>query len=354
MLKVRLVRARGIKKGATTGPIGRGGRVLGEIEEYFIDQLVRGDTFMFGGEIVAFEGVVDTEAYVSRSFSDNPKIPAYMGGRFPLSTFLADRVRRLLADRESWRVLPDQVREWLELQQHASVLPGRDSLLVETFPRGDRHYLVCYPFEGRLAHQTLGMLLTRRLERARAQPLGFVASDYALAIWCASDLSAQIRTQRLSLDQLFDEDMLGDDLEAWLDESALMKRTFSNCAIISGLIERRHPGREKSGRQLTMSSDIIYDVLYRHEPDHILLEATRRDAARGLLDIERLGVALKRIRQHIQHKPLDRVSPLAVPVLLDIGKEPIFGEAREAVLREAAEDLIAEAMGREKGDAPRD
>lgn len=354
MLKVRLVRARGIKKGATTGPIGRGGRVLGEIEEYFIDQLVRGDTFMFGGEIVAFEGVVDTEAYVSRSFSDNPKIPAYMGGRFPLSTFLADRVRRLLADRESWRVLPDQVREWLELQQHASVLPGRDSLLVETFPRGDRHYLVCYPFEGRLAHQTLGMLLTRRLERARAQPLGFVASDYALAIWCASDLSAQIRTQRLSLDQLFDEDMLGDDLEAWLDESALMKRTFRNCAIISGLIERRHPGREKSGRQLTMSSDIIYDVLYRHEPDHILLEATRRDAARGLLDIERLGVALKRIRQHIQHKPLDRVSPLAVPVLLDIGKEPIFGEAREAVLREAAEDLIAEAMGREKGDAPRD
>lgn len=345
MLKVRLVRARGIRKGATTGPIGRGGRVLGEIEEYFIDQLVRGDTFMFGGEVVAFEGVVETEAYVSRSFSENPRIPAYMGGKFPLSTFLADGVRRILADRDNWRVLPDQVREWLELQEAASVLPGRESLLVETFPRADKHYLVCYPFEGRMAHQTLGMLLTRRLERARAQPLGFVATDYALAIWCASDLSAQIRTGRLSLDQLFDEDMLGDDLEAWLDESALMKRTFRNCAIISGLIERRHPGKEKSGRQLTMSSDIIYDVLYRHEPDHILIEATRRDAARGLLDIERLGVALKRVRRHIQHKPLSRISPLAVPVMLDIGKEPIFGEAREAVLREAAEDLIAEAVG---------
>jgi len=344
MLKVRLVRARGIKKGATTGPIGRGGRMLGEIEEYFIDQLVRGDTFMFGGEIVAFEGVVETEAYVSRSFSDNPKIPSYMGGKFPLSTFLADRVRRILAEPEHWQQLPDQVREWLELQRHASVLPGRDSLLVETFPRADKHYLVCYPFEGRLAHQTLGMLLTRRLERARTQPLGFVASDYALAIWCATDLSALIRTDRLSLDQLFDEDMLGDDLEAWLDESALMKRTFRNCAIISGLIERRHPGKEKSGRQITMSSDIIYGVLYQHEPDHILIEATRHDAARGLLDIERLGVALKRIRRHILHKPLDRISPLAVPVMLDIGKEPIFGEARDALMREAAEDLIAEAM----------
>ncbi|WP_421952889.1 ligase-associated DNA damage response DEXH box helicase [Pelagibacterium sp.] len=345
MLKVRLVRARGVRKGATTGPIGRGGRELGEIEEYFIDQLVRGDTFMFGGEIVAFEGVVETEAYVSRSFSDNPKIPSYMGGKFPLSTFLADKVRKILADPEGWRVLPDQVREWLDLQHYASVLPDSDSLLVETFPRTDKHYMVCYPFEGRLAHQTLGMLLTRRLERARAQPLGFVASDYAIAIWCASDLGALIASNRLSLDQLFDEDMLGDDLEAWLDESALMKRTFRNCAIISGLIERRHPGKEKSGRQITVSSDIIYDVLYQHEPDHILIEATRRDAARGLLDIERLGLALKRIRRHIRHKRLDRISPLAVPVLLDIGKEPIFGEAREAVLREAADDLIAEAIG---------
>ncbi|SDG91125.1 ligase-associated DNA damage response DEXH box helicase [Pelagibacterium luteolum] len=345
MLKVRLVRSRGVRKGATTGPIGRGGRVLGEIEEYFIDQLVRGDTFMFGGEIVAFEGVVETEAYVSRSFSDSPKIPSYMGGRFPLSTFLADKVRKILANPEDWRVLPDQVREWLDLQNYASVLPDADSLLVETFPRADKHYMVCYPFEGRLAHQTLGMLLTRRLERARAKPLGFVASDYSLAIWCASDLGALIDTDRLSLDQLFDEDMLGDDLEAWLDESALMKRTFRNCAVISGLIERRHPGKEKTGRQLTMSSDIIYDVLYQHEPDHILIEATRRDAARGLLDIERLGVALKRIRRHIRHKRLDRISPLAVPILLDIGKEPIFGEARESILREAAEDLIAEAMG---------
>ena len=346
MLRVRLVRGRGQKRGATTGPIGRGGRVLGEIEEYFIDQLVPRDTFAFGGEIVAFEAVVETEAYVSRSFSDNPKVPSYYGGKFPLSTYLADRVRKLVAEPDSWRALPDQVRDWLELQREVSVLPGRESLLVETFPRADKHYMVCYPFEGRLAHQTLGMLLTRRLERARAKPLGFVASEYSLAVWCASDLSALIASGRLSLDALFDEDMLGDDLEAWLDESALMKRTFRNCAIIAGLIERRHPGKEKTGRQITMSADIIYDVLYQHEPDHILIEATRRDAARGLLDIERLGQALRRIRRHIQHQPLPRISPLAVPVMLDIGKEPVFGEAREAVLADAADDLIAEAMGR--------
>lgn len=346
MVKVRLIRSKGFKTGASTGPISRGGRVLGEMEEYFFTTLTRGDTFLFGSEVVAYEGMHENEAFVSRSQGKDPKIPSYMGGRFPLSTFLAEGVRKLLAHPDDWSQLPDQVADWLRLQQEVSLLPQPDSLLVETFPRGAQNFLVCYPFEGRLAHQTLGMLLTRRLERARARPLGFVASDYSLAIWGLGDFSGLIRTGRLSLDELFDEDMLGDDLEAWLDESALMRRTFRNCAIIAGLIERRHIGqKEKSGRQITVSSDIIYDVLYQHEPDHILIQATRRDAARGLLDIERLGHMLARIKQHIVHKPLDRISPLAVPILLDIGKEAVFGEARESAMADAADELIKEAMG---------
>ena len=346
MVKVRLVRGRNRSESpGTTGPIGRGGRVLGEMEEYFFNSMTKGDTFLFGSEIVAFEGMFETEAYVSRSHSKDPKIPSYMGGKFPLSTYLAEGVRKILSQPEHWNVLPEQVGDWLALQREASVLPPADSMLVETFPRGDQNYLVCYPFEGRLAHQTLGMLLTRRLERARARPLGFVASDYSLAIWGLGDISAMIRTGRLSLDALFDEDMLGDDLEEWLYESQLMRRTFRNCAIIAGLIERRHPGKEKTGRQITVSSDIIYDVLYEHEPDHILIQATRRDAARGLLDVERLGQALRRIRRHIVHKPLDRISPLAVPVLLDIGKTPIFGDGRESAMAYAAEELIREALG---------
>jgi ATP-dependent helicase Lhr and Lhr-like helicase len=345
MVKVRLVRGRGQKQGRVTGPIGAGGRVLGEMEEYFFGQLTVGDTFVFAGEVVAFEGMKDNEAYVSRAFSKDPKVPSYNGGRFPLSTYLAERVRRIMDSPDEWNKMPNQVADWLRLQRDVSVLPRRDSLLVETFPRGTQNFMVCYPFEGRLAHQTLGMLLTRRLERMRARPLGFVASEYSLAIWGLGNLSALIRTNRLSLDELFDEDMLGDDLESWLDESALMKRTFRNCAIIAGLIERRHPGKEKTGRQITMSSDLIYDVLYQHEPDHILIQATRHDAARGLLDIERLGQMLARIRHHIVHKPLEQVSPLAVPILLDIGREPIFGEGRESAMADAAEELIREAMG---------
>jgi ATP-dependent helicase Lhr and Lhr-like helicase len=336
MLKVRLVRP---GRRALSG-----GRLLGEIEEWFIEQLKVGDTFVFAGEVLRFEGLRDNEAFVSRTSAEEAMIPSYEGGKFPLSTYLADRVRRMLADERQWRALPGDVGEWLAIQKVKSVIPRPDQLLVETFPRGRRHYLVCYPFEGRLAHQTLGMLLTRRLERLGSKPLGFVANEYALAVWGLSDLSAMVAFGRLSLAELFDQDMLGDDLEVWLAESNLMKRTFRTCAVIAGLIERRHPGREKSGRQVTVSSDLIYDVLRRHEPDHILLKATRADAASGLLDIARLGGMLSRVRGRIVHKHLERISQLAVPVMLEIGRERGGHEADEALLAESAEALVREAM----------
>lgn len=338
MLNVRLVKRNHL------GSIGRGGMTLGKVEEYFFEQLTQGDTFLFSGKVLRFEGIRDNECLVSNAFSMDPKIPAYAGGKFPLSTYLAEQVRAMLDDPGRRTGLPDQVRDWLSLQAEKSVLPKRGDLLIETFPRGERFYMVIYAFEGRLAHQTLGMLLTRRLERMRAKPLGFVATDYALAIWALEDMGSLIARGALSLADLFDQDMLGDDLETWLDESFMLKRTFRNCAVIAGLIEQRHPGKEKSGRQVTVSSDLIYDVLRSHEPDHILMQATRQDAAAGLLDIARLADMLERIRGHILHKRLTQISPLAVPVMLEIGKEPVAGEAQEHVLSMAAEDLIAEAM----------
>jgi ATP-dependent helicase Lhr and Lhr-like helicase len=344
MLKVRLVRSRGAGAGST-GALARGGRMLGEIEEAFIEGLVIGDTFVFGGEVVRYEALVEDQVYVSRANDRDAKVPSYMGGKFPLSTYLAERVRQLLDNRRAWSALPEQVRDWLLLQRDFSRVPGARELLVETFPRANKHYLVCYPFEGRLAHQTLGMLLTRRLERGRARPLGFVANEYALAIWGLGDLSFMVRQGKLNLDLLFDPDMLGDDLEAWLAESALMKRTFRTCAIISGLIARRFTGEEKTRRQVLFSTDLIYDVLRKHQPDHVLLRAARADAATGLLDIRRLSDMLLRIKGRIIHRELDRVSPLAVPVMLEIGRESVYGEASDELLAEAAQELVKEATG---------
>ncbi len=177
--------------------------------------------------------------------------------------------------------------------------------------------------------------------------MGFVCNDYGLSVWGHSDLSAAVADGRLSLNALFDADMLGDDLEEWLQESALMKRTFRYCAVIAGLIEKRFPGQEKTGRQVTMSTDLVYDVLRRHEPDHVLLRAARADAATGLLDIQRLGQCLSRIRGRIIHKALERVSPLGVSVMLEIGREAVYGDTADDMLAEAEGLMMREAAGDE-------
>ncbi|SEH50783.1 ATP-dependent helicase Lhr and Lhr-like helicase [Methylobacterium sp. 275MFSha3.1] len=321
------------------------GRVLGEIEDEFAETLTVGDTFLFAGETLRFEGLAEDECLVTRApAGTDPAIPSYAGAKFPLSTFLAARVRALIADPFEWDRLPEQIGAYLLQQRRRSVLPGERDLLVETFPRGKRYYLTAFPFEGRLVHQTLGMLLTRRLERSGLRPLGFAANDYGIAIWSTRDVSERAAIDPDFIGDLFAVDMLGDDLEAWLDESAMMKRTFRQCAVIAGLIERHHPGQKKSGRQVTISTDLIYDVLRKHQPDHLLLRAARQDAATGLLDVRRLGMMLERIQGRIIHRSLDRVSPLSVSVMLEIGRERVYGEGADEILAEAEAELLQEAL----------
>ncbi|WP_370339263.1 ligase-associated DNA damage response DEXH box helicase [Parvularcula marina] len=325
------------------GKNGRPGRThpgpkLGTIEEWFITQLTSGDTFLFAGEVLRFEGSEGMEVYVSRAPEENPRIPTWAGSKLPISSFLAGRVREMLADRAHWGALPPQVGEWLTLQEQKSYIPKPDEFLIETFERRGWYFLVCYPFDGRIAHQSLGTLLTKRLERAGMQPLGFCPTEYALSIWMRQDPSG------LDFDALFDEDMLGDDLEAWLAEANLMKWTFRNCAIIAGMIERNHLGGDKSGRQIAFSTSLIYNVLREHEPDHILLKAAWADASAGFLDISRLQSLLQRARGHLVHRALDQVSPLAVPVMMEISRETVPGGAGEAILAALEQDLLDEMM----------
>lgn len=315
----------------------RGGGVLGEVEEDFVAGLVADDTFIFAGRKLRFVRLTAAAMECVDGGTGDPKVPAYAGARMPLSTNLADRVRGLLADPRQWGEFPAQVQEWLALQRGVSRLPGRRDLLVETFPRGDRWFLVAYCFEGRNAHQTLGMLLTRRMERLGVQPLGFVATDYVLATWSARKPE--------NIADLFSQDMLGDDLEAWMAESSMLRRTFRNVAVVSGLIARHHPGAEKSKRQVTVNSDLIYNVLRRHQPDHVLLRATWADAAGGMTDLGRIADMLSRVKGRIRHMVLSKVSPLAVPVLLEIGRENVRSDDSDEALLADAEALIAEATG---------
>ncbi len=351
MLAVRVVSAKGGRK---IGPQTRGGRKIGEVEEGYLDVLEIGDTFVFAGQTWRLEGVTGTEVLVSPAPGEEARMPSWGGSKFALSTFLAAKVRAMMSDESRWSALPADVAEWLGLQRERSIIPAPDEMLVETFPHGQRHFLVAYPFEGRLAHTTLCMLLTRRLERLRVGPVGFVCNDYALAIWTVRDLA------NLDMDALFEEDMLGDDLEAWLDESPLMKSAFKACALISGLIERRFAGGEKTSRQVNISTDLIYEVLRRHQSDHLLLRCAREDAAQGMIDIARLADLLCRIRGKIRHQALERLSPFSVSVIAEIGRQASPGQSAASLILEDAsagydaqrwtQDLIARAVGDERMD----
>ncbi|HET6537826.1 MAG TPA: ligase-associated DNA damage response DEXH box helicase [Sphingopyxis sp.] len=315
----------------------RNGRKLGKVDESFASTLIPGDSFTFAGLDLEVESIRDTDLTV-RATTKPARIPSYMGARMALSTRLADRVRHFLANPDSWQDFPEDVRHWLTMQAQCSALPQPDQLLVESFPHEGLHYLIAYPFEGWNAHQSLGMLITKRMDRDRLQPMGFIATDYALAIWSLQPVADPAR--------LFHADIMADEFVQWVEGSHLLKRAFREVAVIGGLIERQHPGKRKTGRQVTFSTDLIFDVLRKYEPDHLLLEAAWADARERLTDVGRLSDLLERAAGSMQHRVLNRVSPLAVPILALLGREQIAStDVDDALFEKIAEKLAVEAMG---------
>ncbi len=313
----------------------RNGRKLGKVEENFAATLSPGDCFTFAGMALEVVSIKDLDLLVQAARKAST-IPSYMGARMPLTTHLSERVRAFLTDRAGWARFPDDVREWLEMQDHRSQMPKPGQLLVETFPHDKVHFMVCYPFEGWNAHQSLGMLLTRRMETRGLNPMGFVASDYALGVWALQPIADPA--------PLFSADILADEFIEWVEGSYLLKRAFREVAVISGLVERQHPGKRKSGRQVTFSTDLIYDVLRKYEPEHLLLEAAWADARARLTDVGRLGDLLDRAASTMLHVDLDRVTPLAVPLMVMIGRESVAqGSVDDALIIEA-ESMAGLAM----------
>ncbi|BAK68450.1 Lhr-like helicase [Sphingobium sp. SYK-6] len=311
------------------------GRKLGTVEEMFAATLAPGDSFFFSG--MSLEVVRQTEAeLLVRASAKSARIPSWGGTRMAMSTHLAGRVRQFLADPAQWHRFPQDVHEWLAMQAIRSVLPRPDQLLVETFPHEGLHHMVVYSFEGWNAHQSLGMLLTRRMEERGLKPVGFVSNDYALAVYALEPVKDPT--------PLFSADILDHEFVEWVEDSSLLKRAFRDVAVISGLIERQQPGARKTGRQVSFSTDLIYDVLRRYEPDHLLLRAAWADARARMTDVGRLGELIDRAAGTLLHVSLDRVSPLAVPVLVMIGREQVAGRATDEALLIEAEALARIAM----------
>lgn len=305
------------------------GKIIGEVEEYFAQQLVKGDTFFFAGEVLKFEGIRDMMVEAKPGKAKEPKIPSYVGGQMPLSSYLADAVRALLSEPSSWLKLPKQVRDWLDLQQAFSMIPRPNKVLIEQFKFRKTEYVLFYTFEGRKANQTLGMLITRRMEKLGLQPLSFSITDYGLSISSLGTVLAR------HIPKLFNSDILGDELEDWMLEAAMLKRSFRRVAVVSGLIEQQYHSTKKTMRQVTFSTDLIYDTLREYDKEHVLLRITREDAERELLDLTRTADLLIRFDGAYDFIFLPKPSPMAIPIVLDVRSEQVTGAGVQALLEQA-------------------
>ena len=313
----------------------RGNRApLGEIEEGFAASLTPGDTFLIGGQTVRYEGLREMVVEVTPQPARQPKIAVFNGIKMATSVQLSARVQALLGDPAQWDALPAEVRDWLALQRRISVLPEPGTLTCETFLRAGRAYLCIYGFAGRNAHQTLALLVTRRMEEAGLGPLGFVATDYAVLIWSMDPVDAPA--------PLLAAEGLRAGFDDWLAENAVMKRSFRAVAQVAGLLQRNLPGQRKSGKQATFSSDILYDTLRRFDPEHLLLRITREAAQHGLVDFGRIEAMLAD-RPRIVHVRAPHVTPLAAPLLLEAGRIPIRGLGEDRLIEAEAARMMAEA-----------
>ncbi|QNM84079.1 ligase-associated DNA damage response DEXH box helicase [Sphingomonas sabuli] len=315
----------------------RNGRKLGTIEEGYASTLSPGDHFFFCGLSLEVEQFKDTDIIVHASTAQ-ARVVTYGGQRMSLSTHLANRVRGMLADRNDWQRFPDDVREWLEVQDRRSRIPEPNELLVETFRHDKLHYMVAYSFDGWNAHQSLGMLVTRRMETAGLKPMGFVANDYAIACYGLEPV--------IDPKALFSPDILEREFIDWVENSYLLKKAFREVAVIGGLVERQHPGRKKTGRQVSFSTDLIYDVLRRFEPQHLLLRAAWDDARARMTELGRLVRLVDRAAATMVHVDTGRITPMAVPLMVIIGREalPSGTQADDSLLLQA-EELANAAMG---------
>ncbi|WP_416222282.1 ligase-associated DNA damage response DEXH box helicase [Sphingomonas sp. LY160] len=313
----------------------KNGRMLGRVEEGFASTLTTGDHIFFAGLSLEVVGMKDSDILV-RASTKQARLVTYGGQRMSMSTHLADRVRGYLADDHDWHRFPDDVREWLEVQKRRSILPQPDQLLVETFPHEGRHFMCAYSFEGWNAHQSLGMLVTKRMESAGLKPLGFVANDYAIACYGLEPVTDPR--------PLFSPDILEQEFVEWVEQSHLLKRAFREVAVIGGLVERQHPGKRKTGKQVSFSTDLIYDVLRKYEPGHLLLKAAWEDARARMTELGRLARLVDRAAETMVHVKAERVTPLAVPLMVVIGRESVPAGTAEDQLLIEAEALAAEAM----------
>ncbi|MCU0918848.1 MAG: ligase-associated DNA damage response DEXH box helicase [Burkholderiaceae bacterium] len=302
------------------------GGTLGTVEESFIARLKQGDCFVFGGRVLEYVRTQDMAAYVRKATGKRGIVPAWSGGRMPLSSELADATLRVLdgCAQGDWLEPELQAAQpMLQAQLRLSKLPTPTTLLVERFRSREGHHLFIYPFAGRLVHLGLASLLAWRLSRGAPNSFSLSVNDYGFELLAADEPALD----RLHSRVLFDEAELLSDVLASLNSGELAQRRFREIARVAGLVFSGYPGAPKSTRQLQASSSLFFEVFRKYDPGNRLLGQAEAEVLSQELQISRLRAALKRMRKlRLDFVELAAPSPFSLPLMVERFREQLTTE----------------------------
>lgn len=302
------------------------GKRLGSIEEGFVSRLREGEKFFFAGKVVEFVRMEDSEAIVRASRGKASLTPIWSGTRLPISESLGEAVREALevcegpAPSTGDAALSPTEPELAcfapvaVIQRRISVLPRHDETLIELTKTRDGHHLFIYPFDGRLVHGGMAALLAFRLARARPLTVTTAANDYGFELLCPEPIEID---EVLLRDGLSAKD-LAQDAAASVNLGEMARRQFREVARVAGLVVQTYPGSPKTGRQLQVSSGLLYDVMRDFDPDNLLMVQSRREVLERQFEQSRLARTLARVSQGpLRIVRTARPSPLALPLVVE-------------------------------------
>ncbi|WP_313067214.1 helicase-related protein [Achromobacter animicus] len=313
----------------------RGGG-LGSVEEGFLARLRRGDRFQFAGrtlELVRLEGMV---AYVRRAKGGDGPVATWQGGRMPLSTQLASEVESLYShpgEHPEMRA----VAPLLRIQEQASALPDHGRLVAELIKTRRGSHLFLFPFAGRAVHEGIAAMVALRWGRRQANTISYTVNDYGLMLTLAEPAALDDTLLRA----LLSPDSMADDLREGVNLGEMARRQFREIARVAGLLTPSLPGQAaRSLRQVQASSGLLYDVLRRYDPDHLLLAQAEREVFELQLEAPRLLAAL----QDCQRRELAlceprALTPLSFPLWTESLRGQLSTETWQARVKRAAEQL---------------
>lgn len=309
-----------------------GGNV-GTIEEYFISKLVPGDVFVLAGRKLELVMIRDMVVYVRKSNAKKAHVPAWAGGRMPLSANLGSVLRHKFQQ----AALEPHTNELLMFlqplflkQQELSVVPKEYELLVELINMKDGYHLFVYPFEGRLVHQAMASLLAYRISQLLPITFSIAMNDYGFEL--LSDQPIPVSEENIK--QLLSPDAWYTDLQRSINAAEMGRRKFRDIAVISGLVFQGMPGAYKKQRHLQNSTSLIYEVISQNEPSNILLQQAYTEVLTYEVEAARLYNTLQRIAAGtiIISRPAN-LTPFCFPIKVDSLREELSSEKLEDRIR---------------------